>query len=368
MELEFSEQQNMLRESVASLCADRSDSSVIRALASEECGYSEFFWAGLRDMGLTGLLIDEKYGGVALGALDCALVYEEFGRSLAQSPHFESCVLAARLLTVAGTESQRTELLPAIATGEQSVTVAWQEAGSSGDINSHLTTAVRDSEYLVLNGEKVLVPYASSVENLIVTCRLEGGSAAIIVPAELVRLRAQPNHADQALYAVELDGIRVPQESVLETDEFEGRWQRAMLEGQIALAAQAIGGACRMQEMAIEYAGQREQFGQPIGAFQAIAHYLADRATEIEGARYLVYQAAWACNQGVDFAQLAMMAKMRATAVYRQATVTGVQVHGGMGFSEEADPQLFYRRAKHMQLMYWDARYLEQRIAEEVFA
>ena len=214
----------------------------------------------------------------------------------------------------------------------------------------------------------MLVPFANSAEAFIVLARCQGRIQGFLVPADLAELRVQPNHAEQNLHAVTFDQVRVPLDAGLPAAEFDQHWERAMLEGQVALAAQAIGGASRILEMATAYAKEREQFGQPIGAFQSIAHYLADRTTELEGARYLVYQAAWACDQEMPFTQLALMASLQATAVFRRATVTGVQIHGGMGFSSEADPQLYYRRAKHLQLMYWDPLYLEQRIAQEVFA
>jgi alkylation response protein AidB-like acyl-CoA dehydrogenase len=368
MELGFTEEQEMLRDTVRSLCADRCNTEHIRKLARDSAAYSTEFWQGLSETGLTGLTVTEKFGGAGLGALECALVYEEFGRALAVSPHLESCVLAARLLELAGDSQQQAEWLPAIAVGHVKMVVAWQEVSVSADISKLGARAERFGEELIVTGEKVLVPFASSADMVMVLCRLDEDIAAVMVPQAKLQLRAQPNHADQSLYSLALEGVRVPAENLLYCENFADCWLQAMLEVQIALAAQAIGGASQIQAMALEYAQQREQFGQPIGAFQAIAHYLADRATEIEGARYLVYQAAWARDQGLAYAKLAMMAKLQATAVFRRATVTGVQVHGGMGFSEEADPQLFYRRAKHLQLMYGDSRYLEQRIANEVFA
>jgi alkylation response protein AidB-like acyl-CoA dehydrogenase len=308
----------------------------------------------------------QVHGG--MGLLETALAYEEFGRSLSLSPHFESCVLAASLLAKAGSETLTADWLPQIAAGDKKVVVAWQETGVSADITRVGCRAESFGDELVVTGEKVLVPYANSADAALVLCQFEEQIAAVMVPRSELILRAQPNHADQCLFALTLDGVKVPIANLLQVEEFLTHWQQAMLEGQVAQAASAVGGACCIQEMAIEYACQREQFAQPIGAFQSIAHYLADRATEIEGARFQVYQAAWAYDQHLPYAQLAMMAKLQATAVFRRATVTGVQVHGGMGFSEEADPQLYYRRAKHLQLMYWDNRYLEQRIAEEVFA
>jgi alkylation response protein AidB-like acyl-CoA dehydrogenase len=134
----------------------------------------------------------------------------------------------------------------------------------------------------------------------------------------------------------------------------------------IALAAQAVGGAEAIHHMSNEYAKQRQQFGKPIGSFMAIAHYLADLIVKIEGARVLVCQAAWARDNGKPYKKLAAMAKMQACNVFREAAATGVQIHGGFGFTSEGDPQLYFRRAKHQQVTYWDTHFLEQRIARLV--
>jgi alkylation response protein AidB-like acyl-CoA dehydrogenase len=368
MDLDFSEEQIMLRDTVARLCGDHCDSAAIRRLESDETGYSLPFWRAVAETGLCGLLIDEARGGIGLGLLESAIVHEEMGRTLAPSPHFVSCIVAALLLQSAGSPEQQAHWLPAIAAGERILVPAWQEAGVGADPGALRTRVQRCGDELLLEGEKVLVPYANTADALLVLCRDEYGALrVIVVPAHAAMLRRQPNHADQNLYAACFERLRLPASAMLCQDALDRHWDETLLQGQIPLAAQAIGGATRMLGMAVDYARQREQFGQPIGAFKAIAHYLADRATEIEGARYLVYQAAWACDRGEDWKQLAMMAKLQATAVFRRTTVSGVQIHGGMGFSAEADPQLYYRRAKHLQLTYGDPRYLEQRIASEVF-
>jgi alkylation response protein AidB-like acyl-CoA dehydrogenase len=369
MDLDFSDEQTLLRDTVRSLCADLVDGQRLRALERDERGYSTRVWHALRETGVTGVLVPEAHGGVGLGLIECAIVQEELGRCLAPVPHIPSCVLAARLIALAGSSAQQAEWLPAIACGERIVVTAWQEPGNSADIAAVALAARRDGECIVLEGAKTLVPFANSAEAFVVIARLDGQLAALLVPAgsEGIRLVDLPNHADQKLMRVDFAGVSVASETLLGAAAFPDAWQRVMHETLIALAAESIGGAARMLEMATAYAKERVQFGQPIGAFQAIAHYLADAATEIEGARWLVYQAAWAADGGRPFTQLALMAKLQAGAVFRRMTVKGVQIHGGLGFSLDADPQLFYRRAKHQQLMYWDPAYLERRIAAGVF-
>jgi alkylation response protein AidB-like acyl-CoA dehydrogenase len=145
-----------------------------------------------------------------------------------------------------------------------------------------------------------------------------------------------------------------------------GIWNSVMHDGIIMLAAQAAGGAERALDTTVQYAKDRQQFDKPIGAFQAIAHYLADAATLVSGGRTLVYEAAWARAAGKPIERLAPMAKLFACQTYRDVTAMCVQVHGGYGFTVDFDIQLFFRRAKQLQLSWWDTRYLEQLVAAAV--
>ncbi|MCX2982557.1 acyl-CoA dehydrogenase [Halieaceae bacterium IMCC14734] len=366
MELDFSEEQERLRETVRKQCRDHASSTAVRAAETSASGYSTELWQALADTGITAMGIDPEYGGLGMGSLDSAIVHEELGRSLVSLPLLDSAGVCASLLQLCGSQALRQIWLPQIASGDTVLVPAWQEAACSPNTDHWECSAVTAAGKLQLHGEKVLVPFANSAAAVLVALRHKGALAFALVAADTLQLREQPNHADQKLFAVDFTGVEIDALAKLDAGDATATWEQAMLQTQIAVAAQAIGGASSMLQMANEYAQQRQQFGQPIGAFQSIAHYLADCATEIEGARYLVYQAAWACDQGRPYAQLAMMAKLQATAVYRRSTVTGVQVHGGMGFSADADPQLYYRRAKHLQLMYWDTDYLEQRIAAEI--
>jgi alkylation response protein AidB-like acyl-CoA dehydrogenase len=143
-------------------------------------------------------------------------------------------------------------------------------------------------------------------------------------------------------------------------------WHETMLDGIVLLAAQAVGGARYALDITVQYAKDREQFGKPLGAFQAIAHYLADAATAVDGAETLVYEAAWARANGHPVERLAPMAKLFACKTFRDVTATAQQVFGGVGFTLEYDIQLFFRRAKQLQISWWDDRRLEELIAATV--
>lgn len=368
MDLDFNEEQVMLRDTARGICEELSPSAVVRAMEQDEAGYSAPFWQQLAELGITSLGIPEAHGGMAWGALEMAIVYEEFGRSLAPSPHWASCVLSAKLIELAGTDVQQDTLLPGIAAGETIIVPAWLEPKNGFGPEGVQLRATKQSDAYVLSGTKLMVPFASSASKLLVLARSGEGVQDVIGllvdPAAIgVKITRTRNHADDALYQVDFNNVTVAAADVLEQKNFWDAWDEAMTRSIVAQAAQAIGAAEAIHAMATDYSKQRVQFGKPIGSFQAIAHYLADLIVKIEGAKVLVYQAAWAIDNNKPYAKLAAQAKLQACNVFRDASATGVQIHGGFGFTSEGDPQLYFRRAKHWQLTNWDSAYLEKRIA-----
>ncbi len=165
-----------------------------------------------------------------------------------------------------------------------------------------------------------------------------------------------------------LSGVRVPASARIGGSQSGwATWHDAMLDGAIMLAAQAIGGARYALDITVQYAKDREQFDKPLGAFQAISHYLADAATAVDGAEMLVYEAAWARANGRSVDRLAPMAKLFACTTFRDVTAMAQQVFGGVGFTVEYDIQLYFRRAKQLQISWWDDRALEELVAASVF-
>jgi alkylation response protein AidB-like acyl-CoA dehydrogenase len=182
--------------------------------------------------------------------------------------------------------------------------------------------------------------------------------------AKGVTLTQQRSLASDTQYDVRLEGVRVAA-----IDRIAGGWpvwDRVMHDAIILLAAWAMGGAERAVEMTVQYAKERKQFDKPLGAFQAISHYLADATTKVDGGKTLVWEAAWARSQGRDVARLAPMAKLFACQTYRDVTAMCQQVWGGVGFTIEYDIQLYFRRAKQLQITWWDGSYLEELIAADV--
>jgi alkylation response protein AidB-like acyl-CoA dehydrogenase len=285
-------------------------------------------------------------------------VCEELGRALAPAPVIASSVVTGAAIRLGGSDAQRAALLPGIATGTEIVAPAWYERGGR-EAPSSLQTRLQSG---AVTGTKVLVPYASSATRLLVLAR-DGDS---VVPALVdsrgvgVSMRQERTMASDAGYEVTFDGA--PAERL--GDATWDTWERALNEGLVAVAAYAVGGATRAHELVVEYAKDREQFGRKIGSFQGIAHPIADTATDIEGARVLVWQAAWAHATGKrDAATLSAMAKLYACDAFKRTTKVGQQTFGGIGFIRDVDMQLYFRRAKQMELLWLGPRTLEERIA-----
>ena len=357
MDLDFTEEQELLRRTVRELSARHSTTAMVRSLEDHPVGFSRGLWDELAKTGLIGLLVPEEHGGAGLGPLELAVVYEELGRAIVPSPHLVSAVVAAGLLRAGGTEEHQREWLPRIATGEAIVTVAWHEPNASSGPEGIRLEALGGR----LTGTKIIVPYAGVADGLLVLAR-EGEVLAVYLvdpQADGISIEQTASMASEADFQVNLDGVeaaRLPGDGRAILDE-------AMADGLIAIAAYAIGGAQRAHEMSVEYAKERVQFDRPIGSFQAIAHPLADIATEVEGGRVLVYQAAWRRSMGLPAGPVGAMAKLYACDVFRRATKLGQQVFGGIGFTRDIDMQLYFRRAKQLEITWWDPRYLEEQIA-----
>lgn len=372
MDLEPSEEQQLLRDMVRGVCAEYAPLEVVRAMEDHPTGFTPELWGKLVELGLTGLLVPEAHGGAGQSMLEAAIVYEELGRALAPSPHFVSCVLGAGVLLAAGSTEQQREWLPKIVSGEAIFTPAWLEPrGGFGPRGIRVAAEPRGGD-VVLSGVKEHVPFASSASSLLVLARSGAGETDVDLyrvdpAAKGVALEQRKSLAGDTQYRVTLSDVRVPA-----SDRIGGArsgwsiWERVMHDGIILLAAQAMGGAERALEITVEYAKERVQFDKPLGAFQAISHYLADATTLIDGGRMLALEAAWARSQGRPVDRLAPMAKLFACQTYRDVTAMCEQVFGGYGFTIEYDIQLYFRRAKQLQMTWWDGRALEDRIAASV--
>lgn len=376
LNLDFTQEQEMLRDMVRGLCSELSPLERVRELEDDPDGIHRELWQRFGELGLCGLMVPESAGGSGMSLLDGVVLYEELGRSLAPLPHFVSCVLAAGAIAQAGTSAQQAELLGGIASGETIATVGWLEPGGGYKPRGVQLAARANGDGFVLDGSKEHVQFAAAADLIVVLARSGDGDTDIdlfVVDADAsgLSLDQRMSISSDTQYLATLDGVPVPAGARLGTaDAAAGAgweaWQRAMHSGAILAAAQAVGGASAALEMTVEYAKERRQFNKALAEFQAISHYLADARTALDGAQLLVYEAAWAHSTGRSTDQLAPMAKLFACRTYREITAMCQQVFGGIGFTVEYDIQLYFRRAKQLQLSWWDQATCEDRIADAV--
>ena len=332
MDLKLSEEQELLKDAVRSMCERHSTVEIVRSLEGDAKGYSDDLWRSLREMDLLGLLTDDWL------PIEVAVVAEELGRALAPSPYIDTAVFAAALR----------------GPSDKTVALAWHEAERT-DSEAGVATRFADG---AVTGEKILVPFATSVDELLVIARDNEGIVIVSIDPANAKAELEGTLASDARYKVVFDGA--PGEIVARGwDAF----MTAMIPTFIAVGAYAVGAAQRAHEISVEYAKERVQFDRVIGSFQAMAHPLADLATEIGGARALVHEAAWTLAERRDATAVAPMAKYYACEVFRKTAKFGHQVFGGIGFTLDIDIQLFMRRAKQLEVLWFGPRQLEEMIA-----
>lgn len=372
LDLDFTEEQDMLREMVRGLLTQYASDEAVRAMEDDPVGYSAELWSRLGELDLLGMLLPAEYGGSGMTMLEGVILYEELGRSLAPVPHLVSCVLSAGAILRGGSEQQRAEWLPRIASGDAILTPAWLEPENSFGPLGVQVRAVPDGDGFTLTGTKLHVQFASSAERLVVLARTGDAEDAVDLflvdpSAAGVTLTQKMSISSDTQYRVDLEGVRVADaDRIGAPGTGWATWSAVMDEAMILAAALANGGAEHSLEITVQYSKDREQFDKPLGAFQALSHYMADAKTAIDGSKVLTYEAAWAHAKGESLARLAPMAKSFACNSYRDVTAMAQQIFGGVGFTLEYEIQLYFRRAKQLQLSWNDTRRCEDLVAAAV--
>ena len=369
MDLDLTEEQQMIVDMTHGMLEEHCSVDVVRSVEDDPKGYPDELWKQMGELGLNGILIPESQGGGGMSLLEAALVYEELGRAMAPVPHFVSCVLGTGVLLEAGNDAQKDEWLPKIADGSAILTPAWYEPERGQGESGIQLQAKRDGDDYVLYGVKRSVPYASAADRLLVLARSDAGVEILLVDpdAEGVTLTFFKSQGREPHYRIDFDGVRVKAGDRIGAPGSGWKtWNTVMHDAIILVAAQAIGGADRCLMETVAYANERVQFDKPLGAFQALSHYMADASTQIDGGRVLVHEAAWNRAQGRSISRLAPMAKLFCCEAYRETTRVCAQIWGGVAFTIEYDQQMFFRRAKHLQLSWWDTPYLEELVAADV--
>ncbi|MBU8916823.1 acyl-CoA dehydrogenase family protein [Neobacillus sp. 114] len=377
MDFALNEEQLMFQETTRQFLESKGDLAIPRDYMNGKKQVLEDLWNGLGSLGFMGINISETYGGLGLGALSLVPILEEMGRSVVPGPYPETVAFAVPLLEAYGSAEQKEKYLPEIAAGKRKFSLALlEESGELSPSAIQLKAEQRGNEY-VLQGKKILVPYADIVDTLIVPVRTGGTSQAeygislILVDcnqANLTMQELQSIDETRKLVNVSFQDVKVPNTQLLGMEN--GGW--AILETGLnhlnaAFASTMVGGIERVVEMSTEYAKTRQQFGQPIGRFQAVKHRIVDMKLALESSRSLSYYASWAAeNNAEELSEAVSMARSFISETYIKAAGANIQNHGGMGFTWEFDCHLFLKRARSLENHLGSPEYHREKIAVEL--
>ena len=371
MQFELTETQQTLKNTVRKFLSAECPPAEVRRLMETETADDASLWKKMADQGWTGMLVPEQYGGFGMGMVEMAATLEEMGRALLPGPFFSTVVMAGTLIEQAGNEAQKHKYLGPIARGEIKAAVAFLEDPPSWTPQGVQLNARPSGGGYVLDGTKLFVPDAGVAEITAVIARLEGELALFIVERGAQGVAISPMSSidlTRKVYEVRFQGVRVAPDAMLASGQSAVQaLGRARSMATAGLVAEMTGGMQRLLDLTVEYAKTRKQFGRPIGQFQAVQHQCADMLVYTESSRSAAYYAAYAIQEGIPQAPLAVsVAKAYASEAYRETGNRAIQVHGGMGFTWENDAHLYYRRAKVSEQMFGDATFHREAIAKIV--
>jgi alkylation response protein AidB-like acyl-CoA dehydrogenase len=367
VDLGFTETQELLRNAAREFLENECPETHVREMEEDPRGYSTELWKKMADQGWQGLLIPEQYGGAGLDFIDFCVLLEEFGRALVPGPFMSTVLGGACPLLVAGSDAQKQQYLPRIASGDAIFTLALTEPSARFDEQGVQAQATVSGSTIMFNGTKLFVPDANVADYLVVAGRSPQGVTLGIVPTN------QPGVRVRQLLTIARDKQC---EVVLEnaTGELLGAagqgWpviQQVQQYYAVGECAYMVGLAQMDFEITVDYAKERVQFGRPIGSFQAIQHKCADMVTDVDGSRFIMYKAAWSLNSNQDDRQMAVnMAKAWTSEATRRVVAHGQQIHGGIGFTKDYKIQLFYRRQKRAELAFGDGDHHRELVAQQL--
>jgi alkylation response protein AidB-like acyl-CoA dehydrogenase len=377
MNFAFDEEQEELRAMARSFLEDHSSGEQVRKAMETELGYDPDVWKRIgTELGWPAVIVPEAYGGLGLSWVELVALLEITGEHLLCAPFFSSVCLAGTALLVAGSEEQKQEHLPPLAEGQLRGTLAFSEPSGRWDAAGIAATARRDGDDYVLRGAKRYVPDGHCADLFVVAARAEGsagesGVSLFVLPAGTpglaVTLLATMDQTRRQAH-LELDDVRLPASARMGEEGAAWPALRKVLDlATIGVAAEQVGGAQRCLDLAVDYAKERVQFGRPIGSFQAIKHKCADMMLLVESARSAAYYAACvAVEDGEALSTAASLAKAAGSDGFFRCAAECLQIFGGVGFTWEYDPHLYFKRAKSSETFLGDASLHRERIAAHV--
>ena len=375
MDFDLTDEQRLIQDSVSRLMADRYSFEARKAILKEGDGYSPEIWARYAELGLLGLPFSEEHGGFGGGPIEIMLVMQELGRALALEPYLATVVLGGTALRLAGSEAQKAELLPAVAEGKLKLAFAHGERQARYDVTDVMTTAKRADGGWVLDGAKHVVLHGDSAGKLIVSARTSGerdspgGITLFLVDAgaqgvakRVYPLRDETRAAELSLTNVEAEGV------LGEVGQGLTVIERVIEAGIAAMGAEAVGAMEAMHALTLDYSRTREQFGRAIGQNQAVQHRLADMLMSLEQGRSMAMLATMSVEED-DSRQRAhniSMAKVGYGQAARYVSQQSIQLHGGIGMTEEYAVGHYFRRCMVIEHTFGDTAWHLARLANQV--
>lgn len=372
MEVEFTEYQKMLRNSIHDFLTAECDKSKVRELEEDELGYSPEHWRKIADLGWLGLVIPEDYGGMGMTFQDLTIILEETGRNIFPSPFFCTMVGGCLPLLEAGNEEQKNEFLPKIVNGELIFSFALLEENGLYDAADINTTVVTKGDSFVINGTKLFVEMAHVADYLICATRTEEGGlpedgiTLFIVSAKTPGLHYEviPTMGMDKLCEVRFEDVVVPKQNML--GEQNKGWpilENIIRKGAIAKCAESVGAMQACLDMSVAYAKERVQYERPIGAFQGLQWWMADMYVSCETSKYLLYKVAWMESLGLPCTKEVSAAKAYINEKCKWVVQKTVQLHGAIGTTRDHDAGLYFRRGKTASIAFGDTDYHREIVA-----
>lgn len=375
MNFNLSEEQEMLRTMARDFLTNKAAKPKIREIEKSEKGYSPELWKEMAGLGWQGLVLPEKYGGGGMSFLDMAVLLEELGRGALPGPFLPTAILGGLSILDAGTDEQKQEYLPKIASGEAIFTLALTEADAQYSAASMTLKATADKDDYVLNGSKLFVPDAHIAGYIICVARTgaqgkpEAGITLFIVDAKSsgIKTTLLKSIGGDRLCEVVFDKVRVPGKNILgKLNEGWAAIEKLLEKATAAKCCEMVGELQAALDMTVAYAKDRKQFGHPIGTFQVLQHYMAQMVTDVEGARFATYEAAWKLSEGLPCRKEVAVAKAWTGDASKRVMAYAHQIHGAIGVTMDHDLQFYTRRLKAAEPTFGDADAYREVVAQEM--
>jgi alkylation response protein AidB-like acyl-CoA dehydrogenase len=373
MNFALSDEQQMLQNMAAEFVKRESSLKRIRQLREDPVGFSKPLWGKMAELGWLGMTFPDAVGGLGQGMVEMAVVMEEFGRGLMPEPLLSTVLLGGQTLLLAGTPEQQKTWLGKISEGQAFISLGYLERQSRYDPFDVGTKAKKDGASWVLSGEKVFVPDAGVADRLVVTARSRGGrrdregvELFLVDPkAKGVTLKPVPQMDNLKRFLVQLDNVRVTESDRLSgSSAVDSAFEQALDRATLGLSAEMMGAMNEAFRMTVDYLKTRVQFGVRIGSFQALKHRAADEYVQTELSRSAVYYAAMCIDEKMpDSASAVSTAKARCNDAFHLVANESIQMHGGIGVTDEHDIGFFFKRARVAEATLGDSIYHRDRYA-----